>query len=862
MTSIITIAGEQLFAQKAQNNQQLDIDTFIFANVPGQNSTDPIDRDEAIPVAGQQVHTQIVQQVGRINDNVVVYSTVLDSVTGDFDFNWVGLYSSVNNTLVAINHIPTTTKSATNGGVAGNTLNRNFGIEYSGIADLTGITVAPETWQLDFTARLAGMDELTRNLAKDLNGTDSFIDDGFKVAPRTTVNTFSISPGIAYINGLRVELGEEQILIADSYPKFVYVDAYFEGDASSVWKPKHNLSITSEELVDYVDGTGKQHFLVKLATITANDQVEDLRESFTKMQDSFTRIIATMNEAKADKFLREGQRITISERGECSWNVVLASSVAIDGVFFIQCTGRPLLALVYNVKKAVYASDLGIFEGAGQTPAIKRFVEYIHDNKIKGVVLAGQYDVNEKLLTKTLNGKMILVCPNGEAVFNYTGAAEVTHLIRSINCDHVLVKRVTFQNNNLVNIPLDLRKSSAFGGAAGLFDVKSYNAKETTSNGSAVGLQLSGSFAKVQLLGCIIDGVSFATAGQDATGVVLSDFGGVAEVNLCTISNVTSIDQTNTDGMKIFCSNADKVLIGKFLSAQATIKHSIFRNCQDRFLKMQITNFEVYGCRFSLDSNQVTLDEWRGIDAQYGGGNVHHNEFTFGSNISWGVNSALVTFQNLRNSFQAQTSIFIHNKITMGTAGLSVLANLSAEYGNNTFIIKDNPVSGESIKKGFSLRVGNGTNPIDTALINTESINIDYCDNTVEDYSGQDLFTLFDNVDYGDLIYLTIKDNKVKNKASASRLSGITQPQTINGNFSISNNLHTNNRVDWTFDMDEIKALNNFGFGGQSVLSKGTSIGSYGIVSMNGVVLSNTNTDSSGEVKRVLLGGVTWQPWV
>ena len=33
MAQVITIAGERLFALKAQNNEQLDVDTFIFANV-------------------------------------------------------------------------------------------------------------------------------------------------------------------------------------------------------------------------------------------------------------------------------------------------------------------------------------------------------------------------------------------------------------------------------------------------------------------------------------------------------------------------------------------------------------------------------------------------------------------------------------------------------------------------------------------------------------------------------------------------------------------------------------------------------------------------------------------------------------
>lgn len=278
MASIITIAGEKLFAAKAQANEQLDIDTFIFANVPGQDPAAPINREEGIPTE-HKVHEQIVQQVGRINENVVVYSTVLDSVTGPFDFNWVGLYSSVNNTLVAINHIPTTPKTITEPGAAGNTLNRNFGIEYSGIADLTGITVAPETWQLDFTARLGGMDRLTQQLAADMNGKDWFIQDGFKVVPRATVNTFSIKPGVGYVSGLRIEQKQEHILTLQTYPQFVYVDAWFSGTANSVWTPQVAFTVTNAEMDDYIDVNGVQHYVFKLAVVNTAYDVEDLRNT-------------------------------------------------------------------------------------------------------------------------------------------------------------------------------------------------------------------------------------------------------------------------------------------------------------------------------------------------------------------------------------------------------------------------------------------------------------------------------------------------------------------------------------------------------------------------------------------------------
>ncbi|MCE9785607.1 phage tail protein, partial [Shewanella algae] len=278
MATVITKAGEALMARKAQANEQLDIDTFIFANVPGQDPAAPIDRDEGVPPVAQLVHQQQVQQYGRISDNIVVYSTVLSSTTGPFEFNWLGLYSSVNQTLVAIQHVPTVTKTVTAPGVAGNTLNRNFGIEYSGIAELTGINVAPETWQLDFTARLAGMDELTRQLAADMNGRDWFIDDGFKVEPRSTLNSFRVLPGVGYVSGLRIELENEHIFNVQSYPQNVYVDAWFDGTAESVWRPNVAFTVSNTEMDDYIDVNGVQHYVFKLAVINDIEAVEDLRQ--------------------------------------------------------------------------------------------------------------------------------------------------------------------------------------------------------------------------------------------------------------------------------------------------------------------------------------------------------------------------------------------------------------------------------------------------------------------------------------------------------------------------------------------------------------------------------------------------------
>ena len=121
------------------------------------------------------------------------------------------------------------------------------------------------------------MDKLTQQLATDMNGKDWFIDDGLKVVPRATANSFSVTPGVGYVSGLRVELKQEHILIVQTYPQFVYVDAWFSGNANSTWSPQLAFTVANTEMDDYIDPSGTQHYVYKLAVINAADDVEDLR---------------------------------------------------------------------------------------------------------------------------------------------------------------------------------------------------------------------------------------------------------------------------------------------------------------------------------------------------------------------------------------------------------------------------------------------------------------------------------------------------------------------------------------------------------------------------------------------------------
>ena len=153
--SVITTAGAALLARAMSENFAVDIDQMIFADIPGLDTDTAPDPATAMPAAGQIVLVGDIEQTGRINEDTVVYSRTLRADEGDYYINWLGLYSSENNVLVAACHVPRHYKFATTGFRIGNTFYKNFGLEYADIANLTGIVIDAFTWQQDLTEILA-----------------------------------------------------------------------------------------------------------------------------------------------------------------------------------------------------------------------------------------------------------------------------------------------------------------------------------------------------------------------------------------------------------------------------------------------------------------------------------------------------------------------------------------------------------------------------------------------------------------------------------------------------------------------------------------------------------------------------------
>ncbi|EAM5881491.1 phage tail protein [Salmonella enterica] len=288
----ITRAFEQWKAQQGATGEPVLLDEFVFANVPGLEPDRPVDRNETLPPAEQIVHRQAVSRKGVVNDNAVVHSVVLGADVGDFSFNWIGLINKASGTLAMIVHAPLQQKLKTAEGQQGNVLTRSFLMEYNGAQAETGINTPAESWQIDFTARMAGMDERQRLENIDIFGAAAFFGDGWLVGK--SGNQFYVTKGTGYVAGLRTTLAENLNITVTTRPVKVWLDVCWTGTLTSVWGVQSRITVT-DNLADYVQN-GVQHYVFAVAGIDENGNITDLRPK------------GTLNEQQASDALRKHEQ--------------------------------------------------------------------------------------------------------------------------------------------------------------------------------------------------------------------------------------------------------------------------------------------------------------------------------------------------------------------------------------------------------------------------------------------------------------------------------------------------------------------------------------------------------------------------
>lgn len=348
--SAITIAFEDYLTQQVASGGTVTLDQFIFANVPDLDPNTPIDRSEQIPV-DYIVYQQAVTLPGVINNNEVVYSVTMGTEVGDFDFNWIGLVNSATSLLGMVTHAPAQQKFKNADGQQGNTLTRSFLMEFDGAATATAITTPAETWQIDFTARLAGMDDRQRLENMDIYGYGAFFGDGYLVWGNPT-DGYTIDAGVGYVDGLRVQLNADQSLNVTAKPINVYVDACWKGTLTSVWNVQQQITLASD-LSNYTDPDGTAHYVFAVASIDVNGAVTDLRPSGSKDNQALSGYLQTKNN------LAEIAAAGAEAQEEARDNLALGTSATLDATTSTtdNTVGRVLKVGDFGISQAISVPD-------------------------------------------------------------------------------------------------------------------------------------------------------------------------------------------------------------------------------------------------------------------------------------------------------------------------------------------------------------------------------------------------------------------------------------------------------------------------------------------------------------------------
>lgn len=273
MASLITPQFERYVAEQTVARGTVQFDEFIFANIPGLNENN-LAQYLTMPTSAQIVHRQSVSQSGVINENAVVYSVTIGTEVGDFDFNFIGLINKSKNMLAVAVQTEPVKKIRNKNAVQGNSITRNILLEFTGAKALTGINVNANTWQIDFTVRLHGLDEKIRLTNRDLYGRAVFFDDGFLVK-RKTGNQFTIQPGVAYVEGVRMDLTALYNLNANNLPCSVYADVVHHCTVTGEYQTE--IKYLTQSKADYVDTANRQHYVQILADIDSQGNVTDRR---------------------------------------------------------------------------------------------------------------------------------------------------------------------------------------------------------------------------------------------------------------------------------------------------------------------------------------------------------------------------------------------------------------------------------------------------------------------------------------------------------------------------------------------------------------------------------------------------------
>lgn len=357
MSQILTNALATYKAQQEAAGQPVILDQIVFAYVPGIDPEAPIDPDSTLPPEEQIVYRYDIpsQNKGFINPDAVVYSCLLGTDIGTWTYNSIYLINSELNLAGSIITTPDQVKVAADptSGIEGDTLVRNIVTTYANAQELTQITVAAEVWQLDFTLRLAAMDERVRQINLDEYGHASFFEDGWKVTHTAGATSATVQPGVGYVGGLKSVLETMQTidLTGITLPKAVYLVSTFQGQANSAWETTSEIRVETN-LDEIFTENGFTYYAAPLAKITSIADAEDWRQM--NKETDFVRISNAATNNDIDTESTEEKHINLPQLWRAFTNKI---SSLLDGTSKNKAASEWALAQVNKKAEDAYSPE-------------------------------------------------------------------------------------------------------------------------------------------------------------------------------------------------------------------------------------------------------------------------------------------------------------------------------------------------------------------------------------------------------------------------------------------------------------------------------------------------------------------------
>ncbi|MGR6871167.1 phage tail-collar fiber domain-containing protein [Pseudomonas sp. HK3] len=331
------VSGGETYLRNKIHSQEAPVFTeFVLSYIDGLNPSEQPSKSEQLPAADTIVGRFSVSEFGRkgkINDNQVVYSLILDSSVGDFVFNRIDLISDDGQSAV-VEYTADQPKSKYDNDKSGNNITRNMVLKFQGAAEVLNVSVPAQSWQIDYTARMNQQDEQARLVYRDQLGRQTFFGGGFLLEYNAATG-HSIKAGLGYVEGVRL-FQLMDINISHQKLKDIWLDVCLINDGGEVvghFDVIYDIKGTQKN--DYSTDT-ERHYLFKIATTDINGVVTDFRRTMPTNDDGYVHMLlrADKNLEDLNDKIKARQALDVPSQGQLSDAIegVDAEHVGLDKV--------------------------------------------------------------------------------------------------------------------------------------------------------------------------------------------------------------------------------------------------------------------------------------------------------------------------------------------------------------------------------------------------------------------------------------------------------------------------------------------------------------------------------------------------